>query len=74
MALSRAVLGGPLLSSGRADSEQSITVPCLRLYQSSLQVSEGGGGQANRTLDTRGEMGESLEREGRLGGVLRAAC
>ena len=50
----------------QADTEQTITVLCLKLYQSSLQVSMGGVGQSNRTLDTRGEMGESLRREGRL--------
>ena len=66
MALSKSVLLGPLLSSGQADSEQTITVLCLKLYQNSLQVSMGGVRQTNKTLDTRGEMGESLGRESRL--------
>ena len=44
-----------------------ITVLCLKLYQSSLQVFVRGGGQANRTLDTRWEMGGSLGRKDRLG-------
>ena len=72
-ALSTAVLWGPLLSSGQADSEQSITVLCLKLCQSSLQVSMWGGGQVNMTLDTRGEIG-GKPRERRQAGVSAEGC
>lgn len=73
MALSMAFLWAPLLSSSEAESEETVTVFCHKLSQSTLQVSMGQSRQVKWNLHTCGEI-EEKSQERRQAGVSTEVC